>query len=69
MLRHNFDLSSKVGKRRVLRVDRRTCKNYALALVLCTFKNIVNLFMGTSNRFSRYQINVVVLFSTGLMVD
>ena len=54
--------------RRVLLVDRQTCKNYASALVLRTFKNIVNLFMITSNRFSRYQINFV-LFSTGLMVD
>ena len=45
--------------RRVLLVDRQTCKNYALALVLLTFKNIVNLFMRRSNRLSRYQINVV----------
>ena len=38
---------------RVLQVDRQTCKNHALALVLCTFKN------NKSNRFSRYLINAV----------
>ena len=37
--------------------------------LLSTFKNMVILFMKTSNRFSRYQINVVELFSTGLTVD
>ena len=54
---------------RVLQVDRQTWKNHALALVLCTFKNNKSKFIRTSNRFSRYQINVVVLFSTGLTVD
>ena len=57
------DLSSNLeNKLRVLLVDRQTC-------LLCTFKNIVSLFMRTSNRFSRYQINVVELTSTGLTVD
>ena len=37
--------------------------------LMCTFWNIVNLFLRTSNRFSRHQINVVELFFTVLTVD
>ena len=39
-------------------VDRQTC-------LLCSFKNIVSLFMRTSNRFSRYQNDIFELTSTG----
>ena len=52
--------------RRVLLVDRQACKNYALVLVLCTFKNSKFVY---KNKFSRYLINFVALFSTSLTVD
>ena len=58
-----YSLSLFILSQRVLQVDRQTCKNHALGLVLCTFTN------NKSNRFSRYLINAVALFSTGLTVD
>ena len=64
------DLSINVEDKKSLRVDRQACKNYALALVLCAFNNSKsNIFTRESSRFSRYQTNVVTLFSDDLTVD
>ena len=57
------DLSSTVENKESFTNRPSAWKNYASALVLCTFKN------SKSSRFFRYQINVVALFSTSLTVD
>ena len=38
-IRSRGDLFINVEDKKSLRVDRQACKNYALALVLCTFNN------------------------------
>ena len=57
------DLSTNVDDNKSFTSRPSDLQNHALALVLSTFKN------NKSNRFSRYIINAVALFSTGLTVD
>ena len=63
------DLSTNVEDNKSFKtVDRQTCKTMPYHYS-CVLLRIINQFIRTSNRFSRYQINAVALFSTGLTVE